>query len=127
MKSQISQLVSKSVFIKFIAALTFFFAPILCYGQTTCPSMQPVITGTDTTRSRNAWQIGAPVVVNIVNTSMSGNGAYVFSSTEIQAIRDVITSWQSSLTCSNIVFSGFFVGSDVDPANRSVGSAHFVY
>ena len=83
MKSKIRYLISEIILTGLIAVVMSLFIPNHTYSQTTCPSLQPVITGTDPTRSQNAWQTGAPVVVNILNKSMSGNGAYVFSDSEV--------------------------------------------
>lgn len=79
-------------------------------AQVTCPTTQPVLPGTNPARSQNAWQIGAKVVVNILNKPPNSGVSQTFSDQEIQKIKEAYASWQTPLTCSNVRFTRYIVG-----------------
>jgi hypothetical protein len=57
-------------------------------AQVGCPSLQPVVAGTNPARSQNAWQASAGVVVNIINNRTTQGVNYTFSDQEVQGIKD---------------------------------------
>lgn len=73
-------------------------------AQINCPALEPVVTGTDPLRSRNAWPKNAQIKVYILNDASKDN-SYQFTDSEVQAVEAVFRSWESPLRiCSGIKY-----------------------
>src|SRR5262245_4013875 len=67
-------------------------------AQTNCPQLEPILTGTNPFRSKNAWPQYAVITVNIVNNPPRNGISYSFTDAEVQGIKDVLNAWKDSPT-----------------------------